>query len=63
MISGLVFCGYRYHWSQENLTRSDELNKTVNKENFQHIILKKIPKEWENFEVIQEKRWKLIIGN
>ena len=58
------FCGYRYHWSQENLTRSDELNKTVNKENFQHIILKKIPKEWENFEVIlgeemEVNNWKL----
>ena len=58
------FTGYRYHWSQKNDVHSDELNKLVNKDNFQQYILKKIPNEWENSNVILGQKihvnnWKL----
>ena len=46
------FTGYRYHWSQTNKNKSDEITKIVNKENFGDYILRKIPDEWENYEVI-----------
>ena len=46
------FCGYRYHWSQQSKIKSDELNKIVNKDNFKDYILKKIPGEWSDYEVI-----------
>ncbi len=46
------FTGYRYHWSNSNKIGSDEINKIINKENFNEFILKKIPKEWENHKVI-----------
>ena len=48
----LGFCGYRYHWSQQSKIKSDELNKIVNKDNFKDYILKKIPDEWSDYEVI-----------
>ena len=58
------FTGYRYHWSQENSISSDKLNKIVNKENFMKYVLKKIPKEWENTDVVLGEKinvnnWKL----
>ena len=58
------FTGYRYHWSQKNDVHSDELNKLVNKDNFNQYILKKIPNEWENSNVILGQKihvnnWKL----
>ena len=46
------FCGYRYHWSNQNLIKSAELNKIVNKENFNTLILKQIPDEWSKHEII-----------
>ena len=58
------FTGYRYHWSQKNDVHSDELNKLVNKDNFHQYILKKIPNEWENSNVVLGQKihvnnWKL----
>ena len=46
------FTGYRYHWSQENNLKSEQITKFVNKENFENFILKKIPKEWDNYDCI-----------
>ncbi len=48
----LGFCGYRYHWSQKSTTSSEEINKIVNKENFQDYVLKKIPTEWSDYDAI-----------
>ena len=58
------FTGYRYHWSQSNKIHSDNLNKIINSNNFENIILKKIPPEWQDTEVvlgqkIQVNNWKL----
>ena len=58
------FTGYRYHWSQLNNIHSDNLNKIINKNNFESIILKDIPNEWNDAEVvlgqkIQVNNWKL----
>jgi hypothetical protein len=58
------FSGYRYHWAQRNNIYSDDLNKIVNKENFNQYILKKIPNEWNNANVILGEKinvnnWKL----
>ena len=57
------FAGYRYHWSQTNKLRSEEITQVVNKLNFEEFILKKIPSEWENYEcvlgeVIYINKWK-----
>ena len=57
----LGFCGYRYHWSQKNTASSEEINKFVNKENFQDYILKKIPPEWNDYDVILGEE--MIINN
>jgi hypothetical protein len=46
------FTGYRYHWSQKNEIHSDEINKLINQENYENFILKDIPQEWNNYEVI-----------
>ena len=46
------FCGYRYHWSNQNIIKSDTLNIKVNSKNFDSLILKNVPKEWENKDVI-----------
>lgn len=46
------FAGYRYHWAQTNLIKSDEISKKVNNNNFEEYILKDIPKEWESYESI-----------
>lgn len=58
------FTGYRYHWGQKKDISSDNLTKQINKENFGNYILKKIPPEWNNYEVVlgEEMRvdnWKL----
>jgi len=58
------FTGYRYHWSQLNNIHSDNLNKIINKNNFESIILRDIPNEWNDAEVvlgqkIQVNNWKL----
>ena len=46
------FTGYRYHWSQTNNNKSDEITKIVNQDNFGDYILRNIPNEWNNYEVI-----------
>ena len=46
------FSGYRYHWAQSNMVPSDQLNTIINKENFRDYILKKVPDEWNDSEVI-----------
>ena len=46
------FCGYRYHWSKNNKVHSDELNKVISKENFNDYILREVPSEWNNYDVI-----------
>ena len=57
----LGFCGYRYHWSQKSTICSEEINKIVNKENFQDYVLKQIPLEWNNYDVILGEE--MIINN
>ena len=49
---------------KNNLIDSDKLNKLINKDNFSEYILRKIPKEWENSDVvlgekIKVNNWKL----
>ena len=46
------FSGYRYHWSNQNKIKSDDLNKIINKDNFNSYILKSIPHEWDKYNVI-----------
>ena len=58
------FSGYRYHWSKDNKIHSDELNKIITKENFSKFILREIPNEWSNYDVILGEKmyvnnWKL----
>ena len=57
----LGFCGYRYHWSQKSTICSEEINKIVNKENFQDYVLKQIPHEWKDYDVILGEE--MIINN
>ena len=58
------FAGYRYHWAQQNIIKSEEISKNINKDNFKNYILKEIPDEWSNYEcVLGEQiyidKWKL----
>ena len=46
------FSGYRYHWSNTNSLNSEVLNKNLNKDNFKNYILRKIPQEWKNYDVV-----------
>tara|TARA_E500000178_G_scaffold236357_1_gene232764 strand:+ start:819 stop:1670 length:852 start_codon:yes stop_codon:yes gene_type:complete len=46
------FSGYRYHWADNNQTKSDELNRIVNKDNFSKYILRNAKPEWENYDVV-----------
>ena len=46
------FCGYRYHWSQNNDLSSEEISKKINSENFNNYILKSIPEEWSKYDVV-----------
>ena len=46
------FSGYRYHWSKDNKIHSDQLNKVISKENFKEYILREIPSEWNNYDVV-----------
>lgn len=57
--SWIGFAGYRYHWSQKNNIHSDNLNEIVNEENFEDIILKKIPSEWANADVVLGQKIKI----
>tara|TARA_B100001057_G_C22804614_1_gene932848 strand:- start:391 stop:1230 length:840 start_codon:yes stop_codon:yes gene_type:complete len=50
--SWIGFTGYRYHWSNSNKFSSDEINKQVNQENFSDHILRSIPNEWKDSNVI-----------
>ena len=51
------FAGYRYHWSNNNNLTSDEITKIVNKDNFDNFILKEVPKEWKNHDLILGEQW------
>ena len=53
------FSGYRYHWAQSNMVPSDQLNTIINKENFTNHILKKIPHEWSDSEIILGEKIKI----
>jgi len=57
--SWIGFSGYRYHWAQNNNIHSDKLNTIINKENFKNYILKEIPNEWNNSEVILGEKIKI----
>tara|TARA_X000000950_G_scaffold70874_1_gene87931 strand:+ start:277 stop:1092 length:816 start_codon:yes stop_codon:yes gene_type:complete len=57
--SWIGFSGYRYHWAQSNNIHSDKLNTIINKENFKDYILKEIPNEWNNSEVILGEKIKI----
>ena len=46
------FAGYRYHWSNSNKFSSDEISKQINQKNFSDHILKNIPNEWADSNVI-----------
>ncbi len=51
------FSGYRYHWSNNNNLKSDEITKLANQDNFDEFILKKIPDEWKNYDLILGEQW------
>ena len=51
------FCGYRYHWAQNNKLKSEEITKIVNQDNFQNFILSSTPKEWNNYDLILGEQW------
>ena len=55
------FTGYRYHWSQKNNLSSEKINTIVNKDNFKELILKHIPSEWNDYEVVLGE--KLFVNN
>ena len=57
----LGFTGYRYHWSKYNKIKSDELNKLINKDNFNDHILREIPDEWQKYDVILGE--KMLVNN
>ncbi len=46
------FTGYRYHWSSHNKLTSNQLNKIINQTNFKEHILRNIPPEWGDKDVI-----------
>jgi len=58
------FTGYRYHWSQKDDLKSEKITKVINENNFENYILKKIPDEWNGYQVILGEKisvndWKL----
>ena len=58
------FTGYRYHWSQKDDLKSEQITKIINENNFENYILKKIPDEWNSYQVILGEKisvndWKL----
>jgi len=58
------FAGYRYHWCNSNLLKSEEITKIVTIKNFDQYILKEIPQEWNDYEcILGEKiyidKWKI----
>ena len=58
------FSGYRYHWSKDNKIKSDQLNKFISSENFKEYILRDIPEDWKNYDVVLGEKmyvnnWKL----
>lgn len=58
------FTGYRYHWSNQNKIKSDNLNKIITNNNFYSMILQNAPAEWNKYEVILGEelyinKWKL----
>lgn len=46
------FCAYRHYWADNNETRSDEIGKIVNNNNFLNFVLKNQKEEWKNYNVI-----------
>ena len=62
--SWIGFAGYRYHWNKDKNLCSEDINKIVNQDNFKDYILREIPSEWEEYEVvlgeeIYTDKWKL----
>jgi len=58
------FSGYRYHWSNQNKLKSDDLNRKISKDNFFSMIVQNAPREWENYGVVLGEelyinKWKL----
>jgi len=51
------FTGYRYHWSNNNNLKSEEITKLVNKDNFCDFVLKETPSEWKNYDLILGEQW------
>tara|TARA_B100000700_G_C15013629_1_gene842235 strand:- start:1219 stop:2037 length:819 start_codon:yes stop_codon:yes gene_type:complete len=51
------FSGYRYHWASNKNLHSDEITKIVNKDNFNNYILKEIPNEWNEYNLILGEQW------
>ena len=46
------FSHYRHHWSNQNKIKSDKLNILINENNYSSYILKDIPSEWKDYDVI-----------
>ena len=46
------FSHYRYHWSNQNIIKSDELNKIITKKNFYNYVLKESNPQWNDYDVI-----------
>tara|TARA_B100001057_G_C22780172_1_gene923319 strand:- start:107 stop:964 length:858 start_codon:yes stop_codon:yes gene_type:complete len=57
--SWIGFTGYRYHWSQDDNIHSDDLNKIINNNNFEEYILKEIPPEWNNVDIVLGQKIKI----
>lgn len=55
------FTGYRYHWSQTNKLKSEEITKIVTKNNFNQFILKNIPQAWDSSDCVLGE--KIFINN
>jgi len=46
------FCAYRRYWSNSNNLTTQQLNKIINKNNFQEFVFKNIPEFWNDYETI-----------
>ena len=46
------FCAYRRYWANNNDLTSNELSKIINNENFKHLVLQELGKDWSSYEAI-----------
>ena len=46
------FCAYRRYWANSDNSKTEELNKIINVNNFEDLVFKNIPESWNNYETI-----------